>query len=532
MAVLLYLDRFSLSFIERFIREELTLTKDEIGLLLGALLATYALAQVPTGWLSDRYGARKMLTIYILLWSLFTGLIGVGHTFLFILLMRLGCGVAQAGAYPTSAGLLAQWVPFPSRGWASGIVSTGGRVGGFAAPLLTAYLMVMFVPIDGSSLPTDDDVIDVRGLVKSINESDNPALWPIVCELRGSMQFHRADRISEAETLTAALQEFCAGRDQYRHINLSDFSLPNEALRLAEIPSDQVTDWQVQRRNRLLLEAAFPNHIKKIYGPSWRNVMAIYGFAGLAVGLFFWLYVRDRPQEHPGCNAAELALIGSGAKKGTQGLATSVRIPWRAIMASRSLWLSSLAQFGTGFGWVFLLTLLPRYLDEVHHVPVIERGWMASLPVLVGMVGMLGGGWLTDYLTRRMGLRWGRCLPLALTRFVAMSAFLVCLGLDSPWPATVAFCVVAISTDLGTPAVWAFMQDTGGRHVGSILGWGNMWGNLGSALSPVVVTWLVDPEKGGSWNAGFLACAAAFLIAGVASLGIDASIPIAPQNED
>ena len=42
-----------------------------------------------------------------------------------------------------------------------------------------------------------------------------------------------------------------------------------------------------------------------------------------------------------------------------------------------------------GLGWVFLITWLPRYLKEVHQVPIYQRGWMTSVPVLVGMAGML-----------------------------------------------------------------------------------------------------------------------------------------------
>ena len=52
--------------------------------------------------------------------------------------------------------------------------------------------------------------------------------------------------------------------------------------------------------------------------------------------------------------------------------------------------------------------------------------------LLVGMGGMLMGGWLTDRLTRALGLKWGRRLPMASTRFVAMGAYLACLFLDTP----------------------------------------------------------------------------------------------------
>src|SRR5947209_16121268 len=91
MAVLLYLDRICLSVVERFIKDDLRLTNFQSSLLLSAFFWTYALAQVPSGWLSDRFGARRMLTLYILSWSLLTGLMSVVHVLLAILLLRFGC---------------------------------------------------------------------------------------------------------------------------------------------------------------------------------------------------------------------------------------------------------------------------------------------------------------------------------------------------------------------------------------------------------------------------------------------------------
>jgi nitrate/nitrite transporter NarK len=145
------------------------------------------------------------------------------------------------------------------------------------------------------------------------------------------------------------------------------------------------------------------------------------------------------------------------------------------------------------------------------------------------MAGMVGGGWITDRLTRAIGVRWGRGLPMALTRFMAMSAYIACFFLDSPWAFTVAFCFVAVSTDLGTASVWAFKQDIGGRHVGSVLGWGNMWGNFGAALLPIALP-AIPADHG--WAYRFAACALAFLVAGIAALGVDATKPIMPGEKD
>jgi ACS family glucarate transporter-like MFS transporter len=148
MSVLLYLDRFCVSFAADFIKEDLQLTQTQVGYYLSSFFFAYALAQVPAGWLSDRYGARIMLAIYIVAWSIFTAMIGAVHSFMLLLFTRMACGLAQAGAYPTSASLLSKWVPFRKRGTASAWISLGGRLGGAIAPLLTAYLIVLFVPVD------------------------------------------------------------------------------------------------------------------------------------------------------------------------------------------------------------------------------------------------------------------------------------------------------------------------------------------------------------------------------------------------
>jgi nitrate/nitrite transporter NarK len=281
----------------------------------------------------------------------------------------------------------------------------------------------------------------------------------------------------------------------------------------------------VERLNRLLLEAAFPDAIKKLYGPGWRPTLLLYGAAGLVVAVLFWLCFRNRPAEHPLCNAAEVHFIAADQPPAAPGPRTG--LPLGPMLRSVSLWLCSATQFFTNFAWVFILTWLPRYLADVHRVPILERGWMAAVPVLVGMNGQLAGGWLTDALTGWVGVRWGRCLPMALTRFLAMAAFALCPWLSSPWAVTAALSVMALAVDLGTPASWAYMQDVGGRHVGAVLGWGNMWGNVGAALSPLALNAIV---RAWGWPALFQTCAAAFLCAGVVALGIDATVLLFPPE--
>ena len=143
---------------------------------------------------------------------------------------------------------------------------------------------------------------------------------------------------------------------------------------------------------------------------------------------------------------------------------------------------------------------------------------------------MFSGGPVTDRLVNLVGLRWGRALPISLSRFVAMSAYIVCLFEPVPVVAVVTFAFVAFFTGIGTPAGWAFCQDVGGKYVGSILGWGNMWGNFGAAVTAPILLWVVgSPER---WDYAFMTCAGAFVLSGVAALGINATIPIEPPDDE
>ncbi len=250
----------------------------------------------------------------------------------------------------------------------------------------------------------------------------------------------------------------------------------------------------------------------------------VYGIAGIVVAAIFFMFFRNKPRLHPACNPAEIDLI-----EGTDGFqdpkATHVALPFVYLLKSGGLWISSLVQLLTNFGWAFLITWLPDYLGDQYNVTPREIGLMTSLPVFVGMAGMFMGGWLTDTMTSRVGKRWGRAAPLALTRFIVAAAFVACIFLSAAWPVAIAMSVVALATDLGTPAIWAYSLDVGGKHVGSVLGWSNMFGNIGAALSPIMAVVILT-----HWGSAgvFLTFAVALALAGVLSLFLDATRPVVP----
>ncbi len=145
MAALLYLDRYALSPVTPTLLSELQLNKEQLGrTVFFAFFFAYACLQVPAGWLSDTFGARRMLALYVVVWSLATVCMGFVNSLAGIFAVRFLLGISQAGAYPTAASLIKRWFPYRARGRASSAVSMGGRTGGLIAFAITPALMLQF----------------------------------------------------------------------------------------------------------------------------------------------------------------------------------------------------------------------------------------------------------------------------------------------------------------------------------------------------------------------------------------------------
>jgi MFS family permease len=538
MSLLLYLDRLCVSFAVDYIKEDLGLTQTQISWFLSIFFWSYALAQVPSGWLSDRYGARRVLALYVVAWSLFTAQMGVVAGFVMLMIARLGCGLGQAGAYPTSGGVISRWIPISKRATASAWVGLGGRIGGAIAPLLTAYLMVVFVPVGTSVQFTDADLLDASKLTNILRASQN--LETTLSSLEIGAAARRLGRFAAPDLpLTESLNALLNRRDLFDEAAFGSLKLPDEALKYLErIHRGEKLDEKVEwpRMNRLLIEAAFPGEIRKLYGRGWRPVVIIYGLCGLVVAFGIWWVFRERPEQHPWVNATELSVIAAGVSVKPASNERAGRLPIRPFLTDLSLWSNCACQVGTNIGWLFLVTWISRYFIEMHNVPILERGKLVMMPGLIGMCGgYLGGRWC-DWLLPRVGLKWSRRLPPVLTRFLAAGGYGLCLIfaslpedslLNSPWAFTVAFCIVYFAVDLGQSAVWAYAQDAGGKYVGSVLGWGNMWGNLGAAVSPLMYNAILgETPTQREWNNLFWLGVVAFLAAGVCALGLDATKPV------
>ncbi|HYB13272.1 MAG TPA: MFS transporter, partial [Myxococcota bacterium] len=101
MMAVAYLDRVCIATAAPLIQRDLALSDVQMGYVFSAFTFAYALCEVPSGWLADRFGARLMLTRIVLWWSAMTAATGLARGFASLIVLRLLFGMGEAGALPS-----------------------------------------------------------------------------------------------------------------------------------------------------------------------------------------------------------------------------------------------------------------------------------------------------------------------------------------------------------------------------------------------------------------------------------------------
>ncbi|MCE9560738.1 MAG: MFS transporter [Planctomycetes bacterium] len=259
-------------------------------------------------------------------------------------------------------------------------------------------------------------------------------------------------------------------------------------------------------------------------GIHWRGVFLVYGVCGVAVAGIFWLVVRDWPP----VEASRQPDDGHARPMTTQpaGPPRPFFQQLAVLGRSRRMWFFGGLQFCNNIPWAILITLLPAYLQD-RGVAFESVGGIQSQILFVGCIGMFLGGIVSDFVRRKLGQRWGRSVPIAT---MMTGCALMCLTVSTSPALGIAIAalgLMAMFQDTGLPSVWAFAQDVGGKNVGAALGFGNMLGNFGAALSPILLT---EVKMLGGWEAVFAVGATSYLCAACCGLLLDASKPLDPND--
>ncbi len=403
LTAIAYLDRVCISAAKPAIKNALQLSDSQMGYVFSAFTFAYALFEIPSGWLADRFGPRLMITRIVVAWSLLTALTGAASGFLSLFVIRLLFGAGEAGMFPGLARAFAHWVPARSHA-----AVFGGSI--------TAAL------------------------------------------------------ISGAATQRAVV-------------------------------------WLLERME-------------------WRFTFPLFGGIGILWAVAWYLWFRDDPAQHPGVNAAELKLLGN-CDPGQSHRS----VPWKRMASNRSLWALCLVYFGIIYGWYFYLTWMPDYLQRAHGFSPQRAANFSALPLLSMAAAVCAGGYLSDALCLRYGRKIGRramgVVSLPLAAFCAAAA----TRAQSGEQAAGLLAVAAGLASLSVASAWAATLDLGGQNAGVVSGAMNMFGNLGGALSPVVVGHCVQAlsqtHPWAAWHLPILSTAACYLLSLGCWLLIDSSQPLA-----
>jgi ACS family glucarate transporter-like MFS transporter len=283
---------------------------------------------------------------------------------------------------------------------------------------------------------------------------------------------------------------------------------------------------------------------------SWRNTFVLFGAAGVVWAVIFHRSFRDRPDQHPDVNAAELALINEGKPPGTAGHG---QVPWKRVFASRSVWLLWAQYFCLAYGWFFYVTWLPTYLRETRGLELNQNALMvwlgeqlnahlapemtqrvlvaalAGIPLFLGGVGCFVCGWITPRLERRVGSVARARRILALTGFTGASTLLIwSFYIRDPLYAMLAMGVASFCNDLTMPGSWSTCMDLGRSFAGTLSGSMNMMSGIGSALAPLAIGIILDATHR-DWAITFWVSGAVYFLGGLCWLGIDPVTPIAEK---
>jgi ACS family glucarate transporter-like MFS transporter len=146
LSTVAFLDRVNISIAGSSIAADYGLTNSQLGYVFSSFLLGYALFQTAGGWLSDRLGPRRVLTVGVVWWGIFTALTAIVPSqlrgaLLFFVAIRFLLGAGEAVIYPASNQFVSWWIPTQERGIANGIIFAGVGVGAGITPPAISYVM-------------------------------------------------------------------------------------------------------------------------------------------------------------------------------------------------------------------------------------------------------------------------------------------------------------------------------------------------------------------------------------------------------
>ena len=232
------------------------------------------------------------------------------------------------------------------------------------------------------------------------------------------------------------------------------------------------------------------------YELSWHWIFVFTGLLGIIWGAV-WYVVYRNPMESKRANAAEVEYIRSGGGlvdlEASQAKARK-RPSWAdlsIVLTRRKLWGVYLGQFCLTSTLWFFLTWFPTYLVSYRHMDYIKSGFLASLPFLAALVGVLLGGVLSDALLKR-GFSLGTARKLPIITGLLLSMTMIGANFTDNTSLVILFMSIAFFGNGMASITWSLLSALApARLIGLTGGMFNFIGNLSAIATPIVIGLLV-----------------------------------------
>jgi ACS family glucarate transporter-like MFS transporter len=242
----------------------------------------------------------------------------------------------------------------------------------------------------------------------------------------------------------------------------------------------------------------------------WRVTFVILGAVGVVWVICWKALYHDKPQS-------------------TAETSAHANVPWARLFRQRQLWLICVMYWCYAWGSWFYFTWFPVYLVKGAGFTEAQMGIFSALPFLLGAAGNIVGGFLSDRLAVRFGLKVGRrlvgCVSLAIS-----SLLLIAMTLTHDKTAIVVLSSLGFGiADLMLPAAWALCLDVGHQYAGVVTGTMNTAGQLGGFACSVLFGYVVQAT--GSYNAPVWIVAALVMVAAFLFTRIDPTRSLVTDDE-
>jgi MFS transporter, ACS family, glucarate transporter len=248
----------------------------------------------------------------------------------------------------------------------------------------------------------------------------------------------------------------------------------------------------------------------------WRAAFWVFGCVGVVWSIAWWKWFRDAPEEHPAVSPEELKAILAGRD------ARPADHRWPKLLDGNLILLCAM-YFCLIYGLYFYLTWLPTYFTEARGFSPADAAGLSSIVLLTGGLATIGGGRLADYLLRTRGRSVARRIGLVSLPMGGL-AFITAALVGSPFVAAAMFCVATTGADIALATIWGICHDIGEESAGTVTGMMNTFGNLGGALSPIVVGYMI--EGGAAWSTPLIVVGIVYVVGGGITAFIDPNRPV------